>query len=119
MLTIPAASKVYLATTPVDFRKQAKGLKKWVQNEMRLNPFSNAYFLFLSKNRKGMKILHFDGQGMCLYWKILSKGSFQKFKKLHDASARHVLIHPTEGQVILMNGNSQQLKIPQNCKELA
>ena len=118
MLTIPPSSKVYLATSPVDFRKQAKGLKKWVQNEMKLDPFSNAYFLFLSKNRKGIKILHFDGQGMCLYWKILSKGSFQKLKKLHDVSVRHTSIHPTEGQVMLMNGNPQHLKIPQNWKEL-
>ena len=118
MLTIPPGAKVYLAISPVDFRKQANGLKKWVRNELKLNPISSAYFLFLSKNRKGMKILHFDGQGMCLYWKVLSKGSFQKFKKLHDASFPHILIHPTEGQVMLMNGNPQQLKIPQNWKEL-
>lgn len=119
MLTIPPAAKVYLATSPVDFRKHAKGLKKWIQNEFNLNPFSSAYFIFLSKNRKAMKILHFDGQGMCLYWKVLSEGSFQKLKRLHDASLGHILIHPTEGHVMLMNGNSQQLKIPKNWKELS
>ena len=119
MLTIPPSSKVYLATTPVDFRRQAKGLRKWVQNEMLLNPFTNAYFFFVSKNRKGIKILHFDGQGMCLYWKTLSKGSFQILRKIYDASDKHILIHPTEGQVMLMNGNSQQLQIPQNWKEIS
>jgi transposase len=119
MLIIPPAAKVYLATSAVDFRKHAKGLKKWIQNELKLNPFSSAYFIFLSKNRKSMKILHFDGQGICLYWKALSKGSFQKWRRLHDVSIGYNLIHPTEGQVMLMNGNSQQLKIPKNWKEIS
>lgn len=118
MLTIPPSSKVYLSVAPVDFRKHIRGLKKWVQNEMKLNPFTNAYFLFFSRNRKSIKILHFDGQGMCLYWKVLSKGKFIKWKKLHEVSQSHILLHPTEGQVMLMNGNSQQLEIPQNWKEI-
>lgn len=117
MLTIPPSSKTYLATSPVDFRKQIKGLKKWVQNEMQLNPFTSAYFLFFSKNRKGIKILYFDGQGMCLHWKVLSKGSFQRFARLYDASLAYASIHPTEGQVMLMNGNSQRLAIPPNWRD--
>lgn len=119
MLTIPPASKVYLATSPVDFRKHAKGLKKWVQNELQLNPFSNAYFIFFSKNRKGIKILHFDGQGICLYWKYLSQGKFQQFSEVHDAALKYISIHPTKGQVMLMNGDPQQLKIPDNWREIS
>jgi len=118
MLNIPHTAKVYFSVSTVDFRKQIKGLKKWIQNEMKLNPFSNAYFLFLSRNRKAIKILHFDGQGMCLYWKVLSVGKFKKWQKLHDASQEYVSLRPTEGQVMLMNGNSHQLKIPQNWKEI-
>ena len=119
MLNFSPSAKVYLSTTPVDFRKHAKGLKKWIQNEMKLNPFSNAYFIFLSKNRKAIKICHFDGQGFCLYWKVLSKGTFQKNTYLHDTSSSYVFIHPTEGQVMLMNGNPQQLKIPDNWRDIS
>lgn len=119
MLTISPAAKVYLSISPVDFRKQIRGLKKLVQDEMKLNPFSNAYFFFLSRNRKAIKILHFDGQGMCLYWKILSKGAFQKWKILYDTSMSYLNVHPTEAQVMLMNGNSHQLQIPVNWKDFS
>jgi len=119
MLAIPPNSKVFLALSPVDFRKQIPGLKKWVQNEFIQNPFSNAYFFFFSRNNKAVKILHFDGQGMCLYWKKLSKGTFKKWSGLHDVSAKYVKLCPTEGQVMLMNGNSNQLKIQKNWKELS
>ena len=119
MMTIPPSAKVYLSLTCVDFRKQGKGLKKWIQIEMSMNPFSNAYFLFLSKNKKSMKILHFDGQGLGLYTKTLSEGRFKGRQGIHDASLSYVSIHPTEGQVMLMNGMTQSLKIPKNWQEIA
>lgn len=119
MLNIPPSAKVYLAISPVDFRKQAKGLKKWIQNEFRMDPFCNAYFIFFSRNRKSLKILYFDGQGSCLFWKTLSQGSFQKYSRVYDASLKYIALQPTEGQVMLMNGNPQQLKIPENWRELS
>ncbi len=119
MLTISLSSKVFLSLSTVDFRKQIPGLKKWVQNEMKENPLSGAYFFFISRNRKSMKIIYFDGQGMCLYLKKLSQGKFQKWGGLHDASKECIGISPTVGQVMLMNGNSHQLEIQKNWKELS
>lgn len=118
MLTIPHNSKVYLSIGTVDFRKQIPGLKKWVQGEIKKDPFSGAYFIFFSRNRKSLKIIYFDGQGMCLYWKKLSIGTFKKWAKLHEVSSLYAQIKATEAQVILMNGNSQNLEIPQNWKDL-
>ena len=117
MLAISPNSKVFLSIDSIDFRKQIPGLKKWVQNEMKLNPFSGAYFFFFSKNRKSIKIIHFDGQGMCLYWKKLSQGKFQKWDKLFDTSKKYYKLSSISGQVILMNGNSQNLKFQENWKD--
>ncbi len=117
MLSIPPNSKVYLSTTSVDFRKQIPGLKKWVQNEMKKDPFSGAYFIFLARNRKSIKIIHFDGQGMCLYWKKLSSGTYKKWVKLHEVTSNYAQVKSVEAQVILMNGNSQNLNIPRNWKD--
>lgn len=117
MLSIPPSAKVFLCLEKVDFRKHINGLKKWAQYELQLNPFSGAYFFFLSKNKKAMKIIYFDGQGMCLHWKVLSRGSFKWWEKIHDASCKYLAVHPTEGQVMLMNGTSRHLKIQQNWRE--
>ncbi len=119
MLAIPPNSKIFLALSPVDFRKQIPGLKKWIQNEFQQNPFSNAYFFFFSRNRKDIKIVHFDGQGLCLYWKKLSTGTFKKWTGLYDVSEKYVKLCPTEGQVMLMNGSSHHLKIPKDWKILS
>ena len=118
MLTIAPNSKVFLSLTPVDFRKQIPGLKKWVQNELKQNPLSGAYFFFLSRNRNSIKVIHFDGQGMCLYWKKLSQGRFQKWEGLYDSSHSCINITSLAGQVMLMNGNSHQVKIQKNWKEI-
>ena len=118
MLSIPPNSKVYLSTTPVDFRKQIPSLKKWIQNEMKKDPISGAYFIFFARNRKSIKIVHFDGQGMCLYWKKLSNGTYKKWFKLHEASSVYTKLKSLEAQVILMNGNSQNLEIPCNWRDL-
>jgi transposase len=117
MLAISPNSKVFLSLTSVDFRKQIPGLKKWIQREMKKDPFSGAYFIFLSGNRKSIKIINFDGQGMCLFWKKLSKGKFQEWKKLHDSSVNSIKLSPSAGQVMLMNGNSDQVEIQPNWKE--
>jgi transposase len=118
VLAIPPNSKVFLALSPVDFRKQIPGLKKWVQNEFKQNPFSNIYFFFFSRNRKSIKILFFDGQGMCLYFKKLSKGTFKKWDGLAEVSVKFINMCPTEGQVMLMNGNLRKLEIQKNWKEI-
>ena len=119
MLVIPSSAKVFLSLTTVDFRRQIPGLKKWIQNELRGDPLSGAYFLFFSRNRKALKIVHFDGQGLCLYCKRLSVGTFQKWQGLYDATQNCVNLSPTAGQVMLMNGNSHQVKIQKNWKEIS
>ena len=85
---------------------------------MELDSFSSAYFFFLSRNKKTIKILHFDGQGMCLYGKALSEGKFKWWEGIHDSSLKYINVHPTAGQVMLMNGSSRQLEIPKNWREI-
>ncbi len=118
MFTIPNNATVYLSLSSVDFRKQIRGLKKWVRNEMKMDPLSETYFLFISKNKKSMKILYYDGQGSCLHTKQLSQGKFKWWDSIHDTALNYLEIKAIISQVILMNGSVKQLQIQENWKRI-
>lgn len=116
MLSIPSNAKVFMCINHIDFRKQIGGIKKYVRDEMKLSPFSSAYFVFISRNKKSIKILQYDGQGMWLHHKKLSEGKFKWWTSLHDASCDFLSIHPLESQVMIMNGQPRGLQIQKNWR---
>ncbi|WFU43581.1 IS66 family insertion sequence element accessory protein TnpB [Bradyrhizobium sp. CB82] len=70
---IPAGVQVYVASTPVDFRKGAIGLMALVRDGG-IDPFSGALHVFRSKRADKIKIVWFDGTGVCLFAKTLGNG---------------------------------------------
>jgi transposase len=44
---------------------------------MKRNPLSEEVFIFLGKNRRCIKILHWDKDGFLLYHKKLEKGTYE------------------------------------------
>lgn len=58
---------VYLHRQPVDFRKSINGLSALVQESMELDVFSFALFVFGSRSRNKIKILHRDKTGFYLW----------------------------------------------------
>jgi transposase len=77
MTTAGADLKVLVATRPVDFRKQADGLAAIVQVALGANPFSGAVYLFRSKRMDRVKLLWWDGTGICLMTKRLESAQFR------------------------------------------
>jgi transposase len=69
--------KVFVATQPVDFRKQADGLAALVQEALREDPWSGAIYVFRSKRADRVKLLWWDGTGICLLTKRLEGGEFR------------------------------------------
>jgi len=72
----PGPVRVLLATAPVDFRRGIHGLASLVQQELRTNPFKGTIFVFRAKRANRIKILFWDGSGMCLFSKLLEDGKF-------------------------------------------
>lgn len=68
--------RVYLATQPCDMRKGIDGLVAVVQTTLRADPFSGALFVFRGKRGDMLKILAWDGSGLCLFVKRLEQGRF-------------------------------------------
>ena len=71
------AVRVMVATKPVDFRKGAEGLAALVREEMQADPFSGAVYVFRAKRADRVKLIFWDGTGVCLFAKRLEDGEFR------------------------------------------
>ena len=69
--------QVLVATRPVDFRRQADTLAAFVQEALGLNPFSGTVYVFRAKRADRVKLLWWDGTGICLLAKRLEGAKFR------------------------------------------
>ncbi len=77
MLSIPSTVSIFLYTEPTDLRKGFDGLSGIVRSELAADPLDGSLFLFINRRRDRLKILHFDGSGYWLYYKLLEAGTFE------------------------------------------
>ena len=77
MIGLGGAVRVMVATKPVDFRKGAEGLAALVREEMKSDPFSGMVFVFRAKRADRVKLVFWDGTGVCLFAKRLEDGKFR------------------------------------------
>ena len=68
--------RIFVATRPVDFRKGMDGLAAVVQQQLRLDPFSGAVFVFRARRADRVKLLVWDGSGLTLIYKRLEEARF-------------------------------------------
>ena len=76
MIGPTGAVRVMVATRPVDFRKGAEGLAALVRETMKADPFSGAMYVFRAKRADRVKLIYWDGTGVCLFAKRLEDGKF-------------------------------------------
>jgi transposase len=77
MTLLPSGVKMHLALGFIDMRKGIDGLAMLVQGVLRQDPFSGHLFVFRSRTRANLiKIIHWDGTGLCLFTKRLKHGVF-------------------------------------------
>lgn len=76
MISPPAGTRVWLAAGVTDMRKGMDGLAALVQTALAENPFSGHIFVFRGRRGDLVKLLWFDGDGLCLFAKRLERGRF-------------------------------------------
>lgn len=76
--------EVFLHRLPVDFRKSIDGLSAIVEMEMKQSPFSKKLYVFINKRRNRLKILLWEDNGFCLYYKRLEQKQFHWPRHLED-----------------------------------
>jgi transposase len=79
--------QVLVATKPVDFRKGTMGLAAFVQEQMKNDPFCGAIYVFRCKRADRVKLLWWDGTGVCLLAKRLEGGPF-RWPRIEDGVMR-------------------------------
>lgn len=68
--------RIMVASTPCDFRKGMDSLAALVTQALGSDPFTGDVFIFRSKRSDRLKILVWDGTGLCLITKRLESGAF-------------------------------------------
>src|SRR6185437_16013159 len=76
MMTVPPGVKIHLALGFTDMRKSFDGLSMTVQEVLKEDPFSGHLFVFRGRKSDMIRILFWDGNGMCLFSKRLEQGYF-------------------------------------------
>ena len=76
MIALGPGVRAYALAAAVDMRKGFEGLFGLATQQLGRDVLCGDLFLFLGRNRKSAKVLYFDGTGLCVLHKRLSKGRF-------------------------------------------
>jgi transposase len=72
----PAGTRIWIAAGVTDLRRGFDGLSAQVQNTLQQQPFSGHIFVFRGRRGDIVKLLWWDGDGLCLFAKRLERGRF-------------------------------------------
>ena len=75
MLSPGAETQIYLCSGYTDMRKGINGLSL-LAGSILSNQFNGTMFVFRGKSADKIKILWWDGQGFCLFYKCFDRGKF-------------------------------------------
>lgn len=117
MITITPHMRILVARDPLDFRKGMDSTAALCRRGLGQDPLSGTLFVF--RNTKGtmVRILVYDGQGLWLMTKRLSKGRFPNWQAATDDSARQLQAH--QMQLLLAGGQWSQADAPEPWRPIA
>jgi transposase len=76
MIGLPAGTQVWLVAGVTDMRRGFDGLSSQVQAMLAVNPHEGHLFVFRGRRGDRIKVLWWDGHGLCLFYKRLEEGRF-------------------------------------------
>ena len=99
MMPLGPATRVFAMGAAVDMRRGFEGLWALATQELGHDVLQGDLFLFVGRDRKKAKVLFFDGTGLCLLHKRLSKGLFAALWR--QAQGPQLQLSRTELQLFL------------------
>ena len=76
MIALPSHTQIWIAAGVTDLRRGFAGLSALVQPKLEKSPMSGQVFIFRGRRGDLVKLIWFDGDGLCLFQKRLERGRF-------------------------------------------
>ena len=76
MIGPPSNAQIWIAAGVTDLRRGFTGLSALVQTKLEKSPLSGQVFIFRGRRGDLVKLIWFDGDGLCLFAKRLERGRF-------------------------------------------
>jgi transposase len=76
MIALPGNTQIWIAAGVTDLRRGFTGLSALVQTKLEKSPMSGQVFIFRGRRGDLVKLVWFDGDGLCLFCKRLERGKF-------------------------------------------
>lgn len=76
MIPVPSNTRIWLAAGVTDMRRGFNTLAAQAQDVLKEDPFSGHLFVFRGRRGDLLKIIWWDQQGACLFYKRLERGRF-------------------------------------------
>lgn len=91
MLTLPSSVRIFIYAAPTDMRCGFNRLSMLAECMMGQDPFSGHLFVFFNRCGDRCKVLAWDRTGLCIWYKRLERGTFQRPKRRPVNAAAPVL----------------------------
>jgi transposase len=76
MIAPPSNTQIWIAAGVTDLRRGFSGLSALVQTKLEKSPMSGQVFIFRGRRGDLVRLIWFDGDGLCLFCKRLERGKF-------------------------------------------
>ena len=81
---------IFLCTAITDMRRGFDRLAEMVQQSLKQDPLSGNLFVFRNRGSDKLKILYWDKDGFCIWYKRLEEGTFRFPRIAEDQSSVEV-----------------------------
>ena len=115
MIVPPGPLRVLVAVKPVDFRKGMDGLASVVKGHLNADPYSGVIYVFRSKRADRVKLLYWDGSGVCLFAKRLEEGKF-RWPRIADGVMR---LSPAQLSALIEGLDWSRVHVPRTQRPVA
>lgn len=109
---IPRGVEVFVGLTPIDLRWSFDRLAGLVVGQLGREPRSRALYVFFGKRHAAVKLLFFDGTGLCLFYKRLDRGTFRVPEPRGDATT----VELTDAELDDLLAGLEPLRLPKKVK---